>query len=471
MHPGIPALILSTLLASTALAQTGIGIGRTKTDSLPGDGTLPAGSINITTTAINAFGDDGTGFDDIHGVARLPNGHFIASQGQNGGLTPKKYFEFDSDGSFIGAVQQPFLNGANGDIGHTDLAWDQVDDPSSRLWAAKSKGIMSYNWNTAAFDNTVAGLNGLHILGNFTGAEVRASTIAYMDNPATPAVESIKTFVSADNITGDPDVSNINYHRMDVPLPNFPKLIPDTPNVNGTLGVPDLGKMGAAYDPNSQTIWWHIDSHSVNPNPNESATRFFEMDLDGNLTGKVVQGDRSIGGIARGCEIYVDANGNSVMAYVVSMGNLATSPLGLTQDQDVLVEMYMGFEFGGGCQGRVGFLTEPYIGNADFAITITDGDNGMNPLNAAILIRGGAEANGLHIPGINNCPLNISLGSFNNRGTEILSNGAATFPRPLPNDPGLVGVEATWQWLLPTSAAILPLDLTTAGSIRIGTNL
>ena len=84
MQPGIPSLLLTTLLASSAAAQQGIGIGRTKTDNLLGDLVVPAGSVNITAITDAAFGDDGTGLDDIHGVVRLPNGHFLVSQGQNG---------------------------------------------------------------------------------------------------------------------------------------------------------------------------------------------------------------------------------------------------------------------------------------------------------------------------------------------------------------------------------------------------
>jgi hypothetical protein len=471
MQPGIPALILSTLLATSALAQQGVGIGRTNTSNLPGDAVLPAGAINITAITTLGFGDDGTGLDDIHGVARLPNGRYIVSQGQNGGLITKQYFELDSDGSFIGAVGQPFLNGANGDIGLTDLAWDQDASASSRIWAGRAKGIMSYDWTAGQFDNIVAGANGLHILDTFTGAEVRTAAVAWIDNPlTTTVVDPVQTFVSSDNITGDPDTSNINYHRMGLPLPNFPKLKPDTPNVNGALGIADLGKLGAAYDPNSETIWWHVDTHANNPNPNQSATRFIEMDLDGNLTGKVVQGDRSIGGIARGCEIYVDSNGNSVVAYVVSYtSNPDLSPLAIPADNDLLVEMYIGFAFGNSCGGDISYLNEPFIGSGDFTVTLSNG--GSNPLNAAILFRGASDPNGFQVPGINNCPLYVSLANFRNLGAQGLVNGEASYVQNLPDDSNLIGLEAAYQWLLPSNVNVLPLDLSDAGAIRVGTNL
>ncbi|MHC5063396.1 MAG: hypothetical protein ACYTG5_05425, partial [Planctomycetota bacterium] len=83
-----------------------IGIGRTKTDNLPGDGTLPPGSVNVTESVLNSsFGNDGSDINDLRGAVRLPNGHYLVSLGQNGGPgggRPHQYFELAADGSFIG---------------------------------------------------------------------------------------------------------------------------------------------------------------------------------------------------------------------------------------------------------------------------------------------------------------------------------------------------------------------------------
>ena len=195
------------------------------------------------------------------------------------------------------------------------------------------------------------------------------------------------------------------------------------------------------------------------------------MNLDGNLTGQIIQGIREIGGIARGCEMYIDDQGNPVMAYVASMGTLATSPIGITFDQDIMVEMYMGFQFGASCGGNIAFETEPYIGNLDWTVTLQNAP--ANPLSVAFLFRGRSTIPpGLTLPGLINCGLLLDLGSLISQGGNIpLVNGEASFVRQLPDDTGLIGAEASFQWLLPTSVSVLPLNLSDAGALRVGTNL
>ncbi len=127
--------LLFLLAASTASAQ--IGIGRIKTDNLPGDGVLPNGGFNATQAILaSSFGDDGSGMDDFRGVIRLPNGHLLLSHGPNRG--PHQYFHLASDGTYISNTLQPLRTGSNGDFGLTDLSWDKLSGPNSRVWGGRA---------------------------------------------------------------------------------------------------------------------------------------------------------------------------------------------------------------------------------------------------------------------------------------------------------------------------------------------
>ncbi len=467
-HPS--TLLLGLILASTAGAQ--IGIGRIKPDNLPGDAVLPNGAFNVTQAILNSsFGDDGSGMNDFRGVVRLPNGHYLLSHGPNGGPPngrPHEYFELDSDGTYITNIDQPFLTGANGDFGLTDLSWDKLSGPNSRIWAGRAKAIMSYDWQIQAFDDTIipGSANGLHLLSSFQGADVRCTTIGQKDG--------LQIIVTGDNNrgpNGQLDTAGVNYHVMGLPVSDFPTWQPSTPSFTGILGAFDLGKNGAAWDTIRDTIWWQMDNRSENPNPNRSGTRFIEMDLDGTLTGKIIQGAREIGGRALGCDMYIDAQGNRVLAYLVDAGSGGDNPLGLPSGEDILIEMYAGFQFGGTCGGDISYQTEPYIGNLDWTVTLQNAP--ANPLSVAFLFRGRPAAPpGLTLPGLINCGLLLELSSLISQGGNIpLVNGEASFIRQLPNDTGLIGAEATFQWLLPTSLTVLPLNLSDAGAFMVGSNL
>ncbi|MHC5064841.1 MAG: hypothetical protein ACYTG5_12805 [Planctomycetota bacterium] len=457
------ALSGALLVAASATAQTGVGIGRPNSANLPGDIQLPAGSLNITSTLINQLGDDGTGMNDLRGVVRLPNGNYLVSQGQNGGAI-KKYMEIQPDGTVVLTINQPYLNGANGDLGLTGIGWDQDTSPDSRIWGGRAKSMASYDWQAQAFDAIFNPTNpgvGLKVLTGFQGNSVRAATVAVINGE--------QIFVSADNEEAD----GTNYHRIGFPVADAPEWQPSTPSFNPQLGTynfsGDTGRLGAGFNPVTETIWWHIDAAEFNPNPNHSGTRFFEMTMDGNATGKVFQGDRSIGGRAAGCDVYVDSSGDQVIAYLVNMGDARYNPLEVEGGNDVLVEVYAGFSFGTGCEGDISYLNEPYISSGEFSITLANA--GSNPLGAAILFRGGVDTVGLQIPGINNCPLNVSLANFRNLGALPLNNGEASYVQNLPDDTNLIGVEVAYQWLLPTGLNVLPLNLSDPGAIRVGTNL
>lgn len=466
MRIGITSSIVATLLAASATAQ--IGIGRPYAGStLPGDGLLPPGAANLTAELLADFGDPGSGLNDIRGVTRLPNGNYVVSDGPGGGLNLKHYFEFDAQGNFVFAITQPFTAGGSG-IGLTDMAWDRkVGDPDSRIWAGRAKSLMSYDWQNQKFDDFFPGAKpfGLKLPLGFVGNNILCTAIA--DTPTG------QVFVLSDNRDGaspDPDVSQTTYFEMSI-LGTLPVYQPATPSFLEVLSDFDNGKGGCAYDPIRGTVWWNVDDRDNNQNPNASGVRLIEMNMDGTPTGQIVQGLREIGGRARGVDIYIDGNGNRIMAYVASAGDGNDNPLGLVAGEDILIEMHGAFNYGTGCGGDIGYDSQPFIGNADWTVTLQNG--GSNPLNAAILFRGGgvAAGQGTTIPGINNCELLISLANFRNMGAHALVNGEASFIQNLPDDIGLIGVEASFQWLLPTGANILPLDLSDAGAIRVGTNL
>ncbi len=192
--------------------------------------------------------------------------------------------------------------------------------------------------------------------------------------------------------------------------------------------------------------------------------------MDGSATGQIIQGVRALGSVAGGCDMYIDAMGNMVIAYLVSTRD--DMPAGGANGDGILVEMYGTFNYGSSYGGSdIGFDSEPFIGNSDWNVTLANG--GSNPLNAAILFRGsGIEAgSGPVFPGINNCELLVSHIIFRNMGAFPLVGGEASFNQNLPDDANLIGVEATFQWLLPTGIGVLPFDLSDAGTIRVGTNL
>jgi len=316
---------LILLAASSASAQ--IGIGRPNPNNLPGDAVLPQGSLNITQTLLTALGDDGTGMNDLRSVVRVPGGNYVVAQGPNGGAI-KKYMEIAPDGTVLVSVDQPFLNGANGDRGLQGMGWDQDTTADSRIWAGRAKAMASYDWQSQLFDPIFDPAHlgrGLKVLMNYEGADVRAGTVAI--------INGTQIYVSADNDEND----TTNYHVIGFPTSEAPTFQPATPAISPPIAAFDNGRLGGAYDPVRNTVWWHIDARDSNPNPNKSGTRFFEMSLDGALTGQLIQGDRSIGGRAEGCDLYVDGAGDRVFAYLVSMGDAGDNPLGITPGEDVLV--------------------------------------------------------------------------------------------------------------------------------------
>lgn len=165
-------------------------------------------------------------------------------------------------------------------------------------------------------------------------------------------------------------------------------------------------------------------------------------------------------GEARGVQFYVDGAGDLVVAYIAAFAD------------EVLVEMHAGFDFGASCGGDIGWQNEPFVGNVDnFTITLENAPS--NPLGRAFLFRAPpVAAPGLSLPGITNCGVLLSLGSLQSMGgTLVLTNGSASFHQVLPDNQSIVGVEIGYQWLLPSGPAILPLDASAAGVVRIGENM
>ncbi|MHC5066188.1 MAG: hypothetical protein ACYTG5_19685 [Planctomycetota bacterium] len=475
MRIGITSSLIATLLAATATAQAGIGKAYDGS-TLPGDALLPPGATNLTAELVDSFGDPGSGLNDIRGIVRLPNGNYLVSDGPGGGLNLKHFFEINPNGEMVFAITQPFTAGGSG-IGITGLGWDRRSDADSRVWGGRAKSLMSYDWQNQKFDDFFPGAQtyGLKLPLGFVGNNVLCTAIA--DTPTG------QVFVLSDNRDGgspDPDQSMTTYFEMSI-LGSLPQYQDPTPSGLGVLSDFDNGKGGCAYDPLTGTIWWNVDDRDNNTNPNAGGVRLIEMNMDGTLTGQVVQGLRTIGGRARGVDIYIDGNGNRVMAYVSSVGDGADNPLGLTAGEDILIEMYGAYNYGGSndgmgtylgsCGGIIGYEGQAFIGNSNWNVTLRNG--GTNPLNAAILFRGSglAPGTGTTIPGINNCELLISLGNFRNMGAHGLVNGEASFNQNLPDDAGLIGAEATFQWLLPTNANVLPLNVSDAGTIYVGTNM
>lgn len=444
-------LILVVYALPSLVAQS--GIGRLYPNNLPGDAVLPRGSSNVSTIVSAATGNS---FDDVIGAARLPNGHYIISANRAAGTAgTHKFFELNSDGSFLAVIDQPnkrtpFISGLQ------DLAWDGRSGPESRIWAGGGKLVFPYDWQVGAFEPVP--ITGGKALIGFVSSQIQAAAIADIGGQM---VLICADWPNPGALFGTGSPVHFYTLNTDNPLTQFQPRTPDFTDPDLPTGQPDFGKFGAAYDSVRGTVWWSLDMRRTNPNPNHSGIRFVEMDLTGALTGKVYQGDRGIGGDANGCEIYQDESGNTVMVYI-------TAKLGIG-GLDRLVEVYGGFEFGATCGGQVSYVTEPFIGNTDFQILLNDAP--ANFTNTAFLFFGRAAVPpGLVIPGINNCGLLLSLDSLRSMGVPDLISGKASIGRSLPDQQSLVGAEVSFQWLLPTAPNFLPLDLSNAGALTIGSN-
>ncbi len=448
MHSATRLLLCSAILAASTQAQRGLGQLYQEN--------LAAGSIDLI-SLIDA--NTGFGHDSCLGVARTPDGHYFVSTRRSLTSGLHKYYEFDAAGGYLGSHDQPSAN-FNDPEGYLDLAWDGKTGPSSKIWAGMTGStLQGFNWQLGVFDSAAQ-----VTVENFDGVRVSCLAIAEIDG------ESV--FISSDScppssanevrIPGSP----VHYSNMDG-SPFQDSTADPTPDVlESSLACrPDQipeGKFGAAYDPLTQTVWWHVDARNDNPNPNGSLTRFFATDLEGNRSGEIFQGDRSIGGVANGCEFYVDSNGNGVMLYLVG------SDEDRNRRGEIMVEVYGRFAYGETCSGRIGYEGECFLGNSDWSIKLENIPAGH--AGVAVLWRGaGVFPPGIPAtPGLNNCALNIeyrqSMG-----GVSIL-DGQANLPLAIPDSPSLLGFEAAFQWLVPGSPSLLPLDLSRAGSVRIGAN-
>jgi len=490
----LPLLIGACLVLLPEASAQARAIGTLYTANLPGDANNPPGSANIGVN-INVGTGQLPGFEYVRqsGVVRLPNGHYlVTSEAAINTSSGHKVFEMASDGTYLATYDQPDYTSLDS-RGLRDMGWDMETGPDSRIWSGgENRAISSYDWHNNTFDpNVSVGPTGLKILDGWAGNAVWCIAVADIDGK--------KVLVSAD--APNPDLVNpnaqgeffpgrpTNWHTIETPaigvgVPNnpfnaFAKFRDPTPDptdqdlplIPGSFeDNQDAGKYGLAYDPVHGTLWYSVDERYTHGNPNENSLRFIEMDLEGNRTGKYFQGSREIieidpdtletsySGEARGCEFYVDANGDLVLVYMAAF-----------QDE-FIVEVHGSFDTGVSCNGGdIGYINDPYLGNLDgFSVTLKNAPD--NPLGAAILFRGVAAVNGVQFPGINNCPLWVDLGSFRNMGAFLLNNGETSYQQPIPDDLNLLGFEATWQWLLPTNANVLPLDLSSAAITRVSEN-
>jgi len=459
-------LLAASLVLAPELSSQSRGLGTLFTANLPGDATLPAGSLRAG-AVINAA--TGRRHSRLSGAIRLPNGHYIIS-GARAERTSSahKFFELAADGSYVAAYDQPNHTSIDG-IGLRDLGWDGRDDSSSRIWSGTDgSGIVSFDWHNMVFDPIGSfGPFGLKVLDGYRGNAIWCCAVAEIDGQSV--------LITADSPNPKPLATPpfigrpVNWHLIKFPADppanaliafgKFRDSTPDPTDPDGPLNDP--GKFGLAYDPLHSSLWFAVDEGNANPNPNGSRLRFIETDLAGQRTGKIYQGNRGIGGIARGCEIYVDDQGELVMLYMSTV---------ITGDSfDVLVEVHGDFSFGSSCGGSIGFQGEPFVGNSGFNITLTEAPG--NSLGTVFLLRGrAAPSPGVQLPGITNCAVLVDLSNAMSLGAIPLGAGAAVLSQAIPDSRSLVGAEIAYQWLLPTDPGTLPLDLSAAGVVRLSDN-
>lgn len=447
-------LLTSTLLAASAHGQAVFrAAGSLNTSNIPG------GSFDATEIIEAATGNN---INSIRGVARIPTGNYIVCATRINDLTAHRLYEITPDGTFVSDYEAPSWTAVDFD-GFRDLAWDGKTDGTSRVWGGMDgKGISAFDWNLGEFSGFATIANGS--LRFYQGNQVDCLT--FVDIGSDKVAVACEWFTP--NVL-DPDGSRINYNTVPSSFTYFSDVFEQyQPTLPDWQEVGDTSKRGAAWDPATQTIWWHVDRRNNNPNPNAARTTFVETDVQCNPTGKILANHFDVGvgpqTLPLGCEIYEDGDGNAVMVYAVS------GAPGDDAQNDRVVEIYSRFTYGDGCNGSIGYNTEAYIGNTAWEITVDD----VNAPLGGVLWRGTPS----FLPGVAlapfvnpTCDLHVNLTGFVTVNPAAAPGPSLSWGLSIPNDGALIGAEAAFQALIPTLPAALPLDLTDAGYISVTSNL
>lgn len=430
-------ICLFAFLGQPGIAQN--AIGSLYPGNLPGDSHMPAGTFNIQQKVRELSANARP-----VGLVRLPNGHYLIQTLAS--LIGSPLVELDASLEIVRTLPQSGQFEVRG-----FMALDRRSGPESRVWSGGSTMVSSLDWRQLTYDPAFVQDSpyGLRFLGNCADCRSARGGMAIAEQGGQVVV------VTAGAEAG----RHFHYHLLggnDSTLPDFQPPVPDTFTPPGNI------KGHAAYDPILGTIWWsNLDTDLVAPDP----LRFVEYELSGQLTGRIFQPELpfqplqccGIGGLL-GADMYIDADGNRVLAFISNHSG-----------REILAEVKADFVFGGGCNGQIDFKGEPRIGG-DFEIELFAAIPGGNEI--AFLWRGSPFPHFIRsIPGLNNCDLHLDLNPGSNFaivGSEELEFGAASRTLSVPMVAALVGLELGFQWLLPTSPSGLPIDLSSAGGLRIG---
>jgi len=266
------------------------------------------------------------------------------------------------------------------------------------------------------------------------------------------------------------DLSSLNFNQMGGSTEVLPM---SQPPVQLSPMLPDTLRCAPVYDPIDGTIWMGAMGQKFQP------FRMVEHDLSGEATGRIYQPEVPFLPVntentdALGADFYIDRDGNRVLAFFVTrvekrdpFGGLFGG-FGIPPPRYVLVEVRADFTYGAGCSGELSYLGDPSIAST-WEVTLSDAD--PSSLNFAFLWRGTPEADWLPIvPGITSCNLHLDMSSrFGVLGVAPLFDGQASMNLPIPDEPFLIGVPLGFQWLIAGDSSHLPLGLSSAGAVRIG---
>lgn len=461
-------IFLTAIITATQVVAQGHALGAYYTKNLPGDdpdnqlppstrNVLPLGTMSIGSVINRALFAGEISIDEkIIGtsVVRLPNGHYVV-----GGRNRRFVIEFDTDWEIVGTAATPQAQLLVQMPG--SLVWDQSAGTESRVWLGvappfsppEKSNIRSFDWQNLRFDEP--SLNDSFGLKALEGVNVPSRTVSY---GVIAEINSQKTWITSDR-------ASLNFNSMeDLSLETLPMT---QAQVQLSPRLPDTVRAAPVYDPIDQTIWFGALGSLHQP------YRFVEHNLDGQVTGRIFQPQvpllpEDLSNVSiLGADLHIDGEGTRVLSFLI-----ADQPglFGASRGRDpILVEVKLEFLYANGCNGELSFIGDARIG-APWELTLSN----TNPdsANTAFLWRGFPVIDRLQpILGVTNCALHMSLSSgFGVIGAALLTDGQANLNLNVPNSTFLIGIELGFQWLIPGATSPLPLGLSSAGAIRIGSS-
>jgi hypothetical protein len=339
---------------------------------------VAAQSLVETATGIAYTGMLGLGVDNA--------GHYYVSSRRDTAVpaSPHKLFEFDANGTFVAAYDQPAAT-AGSSWGIRDMALD----PATNVIYGGLEGPVVHAFDAAA--------------GRYDAT--KDITIAA---PAGATVRAL-AFDGTHFLTADFGSPMWAFDRSGAaagaPLPSV-----------------TLGAYGLAHDPTRGT-WWVFSQRESTIGPRGASqpmrgNNAIEVDANGDETGHMFTGDHVLDGVAGGAELVRLPNGDWALA-CLTQGAVA----------DGFYLQLVHAEFGAGCGGQLTYVGggNAWAGNAAFAPR----GSGLDDAAPHFLLIG-IDAGPTSFGPLAACASNLLWGLADAVGPFASTNGSAAFPLPIP---------------------------------------